>query len=114
MRLEATDVKYKSEVVETIEIPVFENVEEMLAELGDKAVLDLANRQNKADLSNKCRAKYRPSATGKTKLRQLAFELASKDADLTAQVTSLMGDFDGLTTFLDSLADRVKEEMDLS
>ena len=105
------EVKLKGAVVATVEVTKYENIEEALADLGDAKCLDLLNRQNKADTANKARAEHRPSSTGKKKLRQLAFTMASQDPDMSAKIESLMGDFDGLTSYLDSLADIVKENM---
>jgi len=110
---EPTEVKLKGKVVEVIDIEVFLSSAEAIEKLGEDAVVSLINRQHKADCSNKCRAKYRPSTASKKKLRQLAFELCTpdRDAELHAQLMSKMGDFDALMAFLDSLADRVKKEI---
>ena len=102
------EVKLKQKTVEVIKVPVFDNTKEAIAALGEEASLSLINRQHKADLSNKTRAKYRPSATGKKKLSQLAFQLCNEDEKLKAELAKHMGDFDGMTAYLDSLAEQVK------
>jgi hypothetical protein len=107
----SVDVKLKGAVVAVVDVDVYENIEEAMAALGDAKCVDLINRQNKADIANKSRAEHRPSSQGKKKLRQLAFEMCSQDTDLQEKVESLMGDFEGLTNFLDSLADQVKASL---
>jgi len=110
---ERVEVKLKGQVVEVIDVTTYATVDEAVANLGDAAVISLINRQNKADLSNKARAKHRPSTASKKKLRQLAFELCTpeRDPELHAALQTKMGDFDAMMEFLDSLAERVKAEI---
>lgn len=111
--IEKTEVKLKGRVVEVVDVEKFDTVDEALASLGEETTISLINRQHKADTCNAARAKHRPSTASKKKLRQLAFELCTpeRDAELHAELMAKMGDFDALMEFLDSLADRVREEI---
>jgi hypothetical protein len=56
MKTETVDVKSKGEVVSTVEVPVFESMEEAINEKGEGECLNLINRQNKSDIVNAERA----------------------------------------------------------
>jgi len=110
MREEQKDVRLKGKVVETIVIPIYTDLEEAVEALGDVKSLDLLNRQLKADLSNACRAKYAPTKAGKKKLMQLAYKLCdeSEHPENYAKMVSLIGDYDGVQAFLESLIPEVE------
>ena len=114
MKTVPVEGKLKGEVVSTIDIEQFEDIEEAVQTLGEEEVLGLVNRQYKADKANAERGKFRPSAASKKKLRQLAFEMCGKDEALGAELDKNMGSLEDMTAFLDSLSDRVKEEYGIS
>lgn len=74
MKTQSKDVKLKGEVVETVECPVYETIEELI-ELDPALLLGLVNRQTATDLANAARAKYREAVPGKGKKYNMAFNL---------------------------------------
>ncbi len=113
MHEETKEVKLDSKVVETIQIPVYDNLEEIVDALGDVKVLALANRQNKAELSNQSRAKHTPSKAGKKKLLTLAYQLCDKDSNPEnyEKMVGLIGDYDAMQSFLTSLLPEVERRL---
>lgn len=69
MRSENVNVKSGGEVVETIEVEIFDSIGEATEHYGSEAaVLELVNRMHRTDASNKARVK----ATDSTKANAMA------------------------------------------
>ena len=69
------DVKLQKKVVATIEIPQYETVEEIAEALEAKLMISMINRMLVTDATNQERAKHRESAPGKSKMRNLGFNI---------------------------------------
>jgi hypothetical protein len=112
MRTEKHEVKTKTangktEVVSTIEVNVFDTIDEAIATLGDATVISLINRQHKADEMNKERAKFRPDTASKKALRQRAIDYCMQDEDLNAQMQqAITQGLDSLYAFLDKVVEQ--------
>ena len=77
------EVKSGGKVVDTIEIPVFENMKEMVAAYTEAKVLGLANRQLAADLTNEARAAKTRTTSPTAQLTRMA----KTNPELQAQTT---------------------------
>lgn len=75
MKTKSKDVKLKGEVVEVIDVPVYENVEEIADAMKADVIVDLINRQLLTDLANQARARHRESVPGKGKRYNEAFNV---------------------------------------
>ena len=80
------EVKSGGKVVDTIEIPVYENLKEMVAAITEVKVLALANRQNAADFTNEARA----AKTRTTSPAAQLTKMAKANPELEAQIAKLM------------------------
>jgi len=69
------EVKLQKKVVDTIEIPQYESLEEIGKAMDEKLAVSLINRQIVTDATNTARANKRESAPGKAKRYALAFNL---------------------------------------
>ena len=104
------DVKLKSEVVETISIPIAESLSEAIEADTEVKVLAYYNQQKKAKLANECRAKYTPSKAGKKRLYALAYKLCDEQThpENYAKMVETMGDYAAMQAFLESLFPEVE------
>jgi len=75
MKTEVAEVKLKGKVVDVVDIPIYENVDELAAAMKEEEILALINRQIRTDLCNKKRGEHRESAPGKTKRYNMAFNV---------------------------------------
>ncbi len=75
MKTEDVEVKMKGQVVATVTVPTYETLEEVLDALEEAQVLNLVNRQNKSDITNKARADKREKSVGKGKRYETAINI---------------------------------------
>ena len=76
MKSISKEVKLKKQVVGTIDIPQYDNIDEARAEINDDALmLALINRTIITDATNAERAKHRETTPGKKKRYELGFNL---------------------------------------
>jgi hypothetical protein len=110
------DVKYQSKVVATIPVPEYDTVAEAVELLGEEKTLKCINKQVSADKMNVERAKHAPSRKGKKAKLQLAYALCAKDKnpEYFKKLTTLIGDYDGMQAFLESLIPEVEAAMEAS
>ena len=80
------EVKSGGKVVDVIEIPVFENLKEMVAAYNESKVLGLANRQLAADITNEARAAKTRTASPTAQLTRMA----KANPELQAQIDNLI------------------------
>lgn len=80
MRKEVKEVKHKGKVVGSVEVPIYESIEELTKSVDAAMVLDLFNKQNVIRLQGIERNKHTTPTAGKEARRMLAFNLIfSKD-----------------------------------
>lgn len=80
------EVKSGGKTVDTIEIPVYENIKEFVAALSEEKILTLANRQYAADLTNEARAAKTRTTSPIAQLNKMA----KTDPEVKAQIDALM------------------------
>ncbi len=86
MKKEKKEVKSGGKVVDTIEIPIFENLKDMIAAYNEGKVLGLANRQLAADLTNEARAAKTRTSSPTAQLTRMA----KANPELQAQIDNLL------------------------
>lgn len=74
MKMISKEVKMKSKVVDTVQVPVIETIEELSA-MDEKKLIDLVNRQVCTDMCNVARASHREAQPGKTKRYEVGFNV---------------------------------------
>ncbi len=105
MRTETKDVKTSKVVdgvkrqvkVATVDVDIYENIDELIANVKPEVILGMFNKANVIRLQGNERAKHQDKVAGKTKRRGLAYNLLSQD-----ELVQYAGDFAGLQAFLDS------------
>jgi len=75
MKTESVEVKLKGKVVDVVDVPIYETVDELAGDIKEEEILQLINRQLRTDLCNKKRGEHRESAPGKTKRYNMAFNV---------------------------------------
>jgi hypothetical protein len=96
MKKVESKVRYKGKVVEVISIPVFESMDEIMANNPKELVIAMFNRGNTVRLQGITRNKY-STRTGKEKRRAIAFNLLTTD-----ELIRFAGKHEELTAFIDS------------
>ena len=101
-------VSHKGNKVADINVPVYENVDELMAAESVEKILSMFNKANIIRMQANERSKHTEGKMGKMKTRGLAFKLLTPD-----EISQFAGDFAALNTFLDSedMANRVKESL---
>ncbi len=97
MKTEASKVKHKSEVVAEIDIPIYENIEELLAAVGGDVIVEKFNKANKIDLQAAARSPFSEKKAGKQKRAALGFDLLTTD-----EIMAYVGNHAGLMQFMES------------
>jgi len=65
MHTDSVKVRTGGKVVATIEVPVYENLDDLIASEKAEVIVAKFNSQNSTDLANAERAKHRPATMGK-------------------------------------------------
>lgn len=94
MKTEMSKVRHKSEIVAEIEIPIYENFDELTAAVAADVIVDKFNKANKIDLQAQARAPFSEKA-GKSKRAAIGFDLLTTD-----EIVSFAGNHAGLQVFL--------------
>ncbi len=76
---------------------IYEDMDELTANVKPETILGLFNKANVIRLQGNERAKHQDAKAGKTKRRGLAYNLLTQD-----ELVQFAGDFAGLQAFLDS------------
>lgn len=97
MRTITTDVNHKGRKVGSVDIPVYESIEELLDAESPEMILAMFNKANKIRIQGNERAKHTDARVGKQRRRALAYKLIS-----TEELANYAGDFMALQAFLDS------------
>ncbi len=100
MQTKSIDIKYGGTVVDTIEVPVYEDIAEAQNAFTPEELLQLINSQNRANLANKKRAEYRPSKSGKKQLFKEAYAYCFEN--YPDELTSKIGDLEALQSYVES------------
>jgi hypothetical protein len=109
MKTKSVGVKHKAKLVATIEVPIYESLSEMTAELGEPKVLALANKQNVIQLQATERNQHSEGPMGKQSRRELAYSLMT-----TEEAVAFQGKFAELQKHLDSPAMQLKVDQYLA
>ncbi len=106
MKTELKKVRHAGEVVGTVDIPVYGNMEELVDNETDERILNMFNKQNAVRIMGNERAKHTPTVMGKGKLWDMAFNTLTPE-----EAASYAGKVDELKEFLegDVIAERVKK-----
>jgi hypothetical protein len=99
MKTEQKAVKHKGKLVSTITVPVYETLDEAIADpqVGAVRVLALFNKQNIIQLQAAERHKFAEGPAGKNTRKEIAFNLLT-----TEEIQRYAGNFKGLQDFLTS------------
>ena len=97
METKVSKVQHKGEVVAEIEIPIYENLDELMAAVSGEVIVDKFNKANKIDLQAAARAPFSEKKAGKAKRAAVGFDLLTTD-----EIVSFAGNHAGLQTFLQS------------
>jgi hypothetical protein len=77
MKEHEVEVKLKKAIVDVVAVPEYETLGEVVEAMEESVILGLINRQNKADITNKARAKHREKTAGKGKRRETALNIVA-------------------------------------
>ena len=86
MKKSKKEVKSDGKVVDTVEIPEFESLKEMVAAYTEAKVLGLANRQLSSDITNEARAARTRTTSPTAQLTRMA----KANPELQAQIDNLL------------------------
>ena len=100
MRVASIDIKYQQKVVDTIEVPIYETIEEAQEAFTPETLLQLINSQKRANLANAKRAEHRPSKSGKKQLFKEAYAYCFEN--YPDELTSKIGDLEALQSYVES------------
>ncbi len=104
MKTEPSKVRHKGEVVSEIEIPIYENLDELMAAVAGEVIVEKFNKANKIDLQAAARAPFSEKKTGKARRAAIGFDLLTTD-----EIIKFAGNHAGLQEYLDSpeMADKI-------
>lgn len=107
MKTETSKVRHKGEIVAEIDIPTYENFDELMAAVAGDVIVDKFNKANKIDLQAQARAPFSEKA-GKSKRTAIGFDLLTTD-----EIVEYAGNFAGLQAFLQGpeMAARIDEKI---
>ena len=91
MRNEIKEVKSKSKIVGTVEVTIYETVEELIDNVEESVILANFNKSNVIAAQAAERTKHTPGKMGKSKKLKMAFNLLTSD-----EMISCQGDFEAL------------------
>ena len=94
MKTEMSKVRHKGEIVAEIEIPTYENFDELTSAVAADVIVDKFNKANKIDLQAQARSPFSEKA-GKAKRTATAFDLLTTD-----EIMSFAGNHAGMMVFL--------------
>ena len=103
------DGEKKQVKVGEITCDIYENIDELIANVKPETILGLFNKANVIRLQGNERAKHQEARAGKTKRRGLAYNLLSQD-----ELVRFAGDFAGLQEFLDSDEMQARVDADIA
>ena len=104
MKTETSKVRHKGEVVSEIEIPIYENLDELMAAVAGDVIVEKFNKANKIDLQATARAPFSEKKTAKARREAIGFDLLTTD-----EIFKFAGNHAGLKEYLDSpeMADKI-------
>lgn len=92
MREETSDVKSKTKVVGQVTVNIYETVDELVANVDEKVILDMFNKANKIAAQAKERQAHAPTKLGKGKKFAMCMNLLSVE-----EMATCAGDFDAMS-----------------
>ncbi len=105
MKTETKKVRHGGKVVDSADIPVYENITELVESETDERILNMFNKANCVRIMGNARAKHTEARVGKGKMFDLAFNTLTAE-----EASSFAGKVEALREFLESdeIAERVK------
>lgn len=108
MKTVSSKVRHKGQIVDTIDIPIYETIEELQADVANDVIVDKFNKMNKIDLQAAARAPYSEKKVGKGRRMAVGFDLLT-----TEEIQQFVGNHAGLTKFMESpeMEARINEKL---
>jgi len=99
-------------VVGTVEVPIYENLDELRASVKEEKIVALFNKMNKIEIQANERSKHSTEKGGKQLRKKVAFELCMLDPSLKDELLSAAGtgNIEAMDTFL--FSDKVQQLVD--
>ena len=97
MQTVTKEVKTKGKVVATVDITIYENIDELMENVEEKVIVERFNHANTIAIMGNERQKHTPTKMGKTKKMRMAFNLLTPE-----EAMSCAGDYDKLQELLES------------
>lgn len=82
MKNVVAEVRHKSNVVGNVNVPVYENIDELRANVSDAEIVKLFNKMNKIEIQAAERNKHSTEKGGKKLRKETAFAIAASDDTL--------------------------------
>lgn len=110
MKHEVSKVRHKGSIVAEIDIPIYENFDELVLTVAADVIVDRFNTANKIALQGAARAPFSEKA-GKAKRAAIGFDLLTTD-----EIVSFAGNHAGLQAFLQSpeMSERIDASIGVS
>jgi hypothetical protein len=106
MKTVSVEVKSKSVVVGTVNVNVYETIDEAVAAVTPEKALAMINAQVKADTANAERAKHAPAKASMKRKMQLAYNLCTHE-----ELEAVMTNYEGLQDLLKSKLPQVETQL---
>ena len=106
MQTVTKEVKTKGAVVAEVEIPIYENLDELIEAVDEKVIVERFNHANTIAIMGTERQKHTPTKMGKTKKMRLAFNMLTPEEAMSAA-----GDYDKLQELLESKLPEVEAQL---
>lgn len=92
MRQETSDVKSKTKVVGQVTVDIYETVDELVANVDEKVILDMFNKANKIAAQAKERQAHSPAKLGKGKKFAMCMNMLTVE-----EMGTCAGDFEAMS-----------------
>lgn len=108
MKQEMKKVRHKGQVVDEIEVPIYETMDELRAGVADAVIVDLFNKANVIALQATARAPFGEKKAGKQRRTAVGFDLLTTD-----EIMGFAGNHAGMLAFLDTpeMQQRIDEQL---
>ncbi len=109
MRTETSEVKTKGKVVGSVEVNIYETIDELVEAIDAKTILEFFNKSNKIAAQASERQKHTPGRIGKTVIRKAAFNLCTSEEIIATTQTD--DPYVALEALVDSKMDEAKANL---
>lgn len=106
MKTDTKEVKTKGKVVATIDIPIYESLDELMESVDEKVIIERFNNANTIALMGAERQKHQPTKMGKSKKMAMAFNLLTPE-----EAMSCAGDYAKLQELLETKLPEVEAQL---